>query len=309
LHKLPHASSSSLSQKNERPEPLSLLGRRPTDSAEEADFLKIHPGVRRDVFDALVAAADRVGIRFAGHVPADVGLARALEARYWTIDHLDGYVEALARDGAPPSQSFGANLLAHVDESRIPSLVAQTRAAGTWMVPTQILLENWFGPDNPTVMANWPEMRYAAPGQVAQWIAAKQKYTEAYPAEQRRQYIALRRRLIKALHDGGVGFLLGSDAPQTWNVPGFSIHRELGTLVAAGLSPYEALATGTRQIAAFFGTLDRTGTLEAGKRGDLVLLDGNPLQDIANTSRIAGVLIGGRWLPKSDIDRRLDGGT
>jgi imidazolonepropionase-like amidohydrolase len=151
-------------------------------------------------------------------------------------------------------------------------------------------------------------MRYASPADVSQWVATKRGDVEAYQLEHRQRYIDLRRRLIKALHDSGVGILLGSDAPQTWNVPGFSIHREIAAYVAAGLTPFEALVTGTRAVAAHFGTLDRTGTIEAGKRADLVLLDGNPLQDISNTLRIAGVMIGGRWLPKSEIDRRLNEG-
>ena len=270
------------------------------------DFLKIHPGVKRDVFDALAATADKLRIRFAGHVPVEVGLGRALEAKYWTIDHLDGYVEALAREGAPVSQNFGANLIPHIDESRLPALIARTKAAGTWMVPTQILLENWLGPDEPAAMAKRPEIRYADPKQVENWTARKKSFTDFYPIEQRTQFIGFRRRLIKALHDGGVGFLLGSDAPQVWNVPGFSMHRELGVLVASGLTPYQALATGTRNIAIYFGTLDRTGTIEKGKQADLVLLEENPLQDISNTSKIAGVMIGGRWLPKSEIERRLN---
>jgi hypothetical protein len=273
------------------------------------DLLKIHPGVQRPVFDALAAASGRESIRFAGHVPVDVGLQRALDTRYWTIDHLDGYVEALARPGAPEAQLFGINLVDHVDESRLPSLVAATRAAGTWNVPTQILLEHWYGPEDPDTMRKWPEMRYANPAEVDQWVATKRKFTEAYSADHRARYLALRRRIIKALHDGGAGLLLGSDAPQTWNVPGFSVHREIATYVAAGLTPYQALATGTRNIAEHLGTLDRTGTVEAGKRADLVLLDGNPLQDISNTSRIAGVMIGGRWISRADIDRRLQDGT
>ena len=270
------------------------------------DFLKIHPGLKRDVFDALAATADKLRIRFAGHVPVEVGLGRALETKYWTIDHLDGYVEALAREGAPVSQNFGANLMSHIDESRLPALVAQTQTAGTWMVPTQILLENWLGPDEPAAMAKRPEIRYADPKQVENWTARKKSFTDLYPIEQRMQFIGLRRRLIKALHDGGVGFLLGSDAPQVWNVPGFSMHRELAVLVASGLTPYQALATGTRNIAVYFGTLDRSGTIEKGKQADLVLLEANPLQDIANTSKIAGVMIGGRWLAKSEIERRLN---
>lgn len=272
------------------------------------DLLKIHPGVPRNSFDALAAAADRASIRFAGHVPAAVGLQRALEARYWTIDHLDGYIEALARGGAPASQGFGINLVAHVDESRIAALVEQTKTAGTWNVPTQSLLEHAHGPDDVESMRQRPEMRYAAPGEVDQWVASKRKNLQAYSAEQRERFIALRRRLIKALHDGGAGLLLGSDAPQTWNVPGFSVHRELATYVAAGLTPYQALATGTRNVAMHLGTLDRTGTIENGKRADLVLVQGNPLDDIGNASRMAGVMIGGRWLPKTEIDARLQKG-
>jgi len=273
------------------------------------DFLKIHPGVPRNGFDALAAAAGTHGIRFAGHVPADVGLARALEARFSTIDHLDGYVEALAKAGSPASQNFGLNLVDQADESRIPALVAATKAAGTWIVPTQILIENWYGPDDADAMRKWPEMRYASSAEVSEWVASKRANVAAYPLAQRQRYIALRRRLIKAMHDGGVGLLLGSDAPQTWNVPGFSAHRELATYVAAGLTPYEALVTGTRGVAAHLGTASRAGTVEAGKDADLVLLDANPLQDIANTARVAGVMNRGRWLAKAEIDRRLAAGN
>ena len=272
------------------------------------DLLKIHPGVPRDAFDALAATAATVGIRFAGHVPAAVGLTRALEARYATVDHLDGYIEALAGPGAPASDTFGVNLVDRVDESRIPSLVQATRAAGTGNVPTQILLETWFGMTDAETMRQWPEMRYANPADVAEWVAFTRKNVQAYSAAHRRRFIDIRRRLIKALHDGGASLLLGSDAPQIWNVPGFSAHRELQAYVEAGLTPYEALATGTRNVAAHFGTLERAGTVETGKRADLLLLDANPLQQIANTTRIAGVMLGGRWLPRADIDRRLQSG-
>jgi imidazolonepropionase-like amidohydrolase len=115
----------------------------------------------------------------------------------------------------------------------------------------------------------------------------------------------VRRKLIKALHAGGAGLLLGSDAPQIYNVPGFSIHRELAALVAAGLTPYQALETGTRNVAVFFGTLPTSGTIGVGKRADLVLLDANPLVDVGNTTRRAGVMLRGRWLPKAEIETRL----
>ncbi len=271
------------------------------------DFLKIHPGIPLNAFTALAAAADKASIRFAGHVPADVGLQRALQAKFWTIDHLDGYVEALAGPRAPASENFGVNLMANIDESRIAALAADTKAAGVWNVPTQILLENWYGPDSPDAMMKRPEIQYARPAEVAQWVATKRDNLAAVSAKDRARFIAVRRRLIKALQDAGGLLLLGSDAPQVWNVPGFSIHRELASYVDAGLTPYQALATGTRNVTAHLGTLERRFTVRPEMRTNFVLLHANPLENIANTTRIAGVMIGGRWLPKSEIDKRLAG--
>ena len=226
------------------------------------DLLKIHPGVPRDAFDAMAAKADELKIPFAGHVPEAVGLMRALEAKYRSIDHLDGYVEALVPNPAG-SQTFGVNLVAQVDESKIPALVKATVAAGTWQVPTEILLVSWLNDDSPESMAKWPEMEYVAPETLAKWVAQKQGFTTKFPQADRQKLLALRRKLIKALHDGGVPFALGSDAPQTWNVPGFSAHRELGAIVAAGLTPYQALRTGTANVGTYFGTAATTGTSDS----------------------------------------------
>jgi imidazolonepropionase-like amidohydrolase len=277
------------------------------------DFLKIHPGITRGVFEALATAAQGAGLRFAGHVPLDLGLERALELKFATIDHLDGYLEAMVRSDAPvkaaASQWFGSNLLAYVDESRIPALVAATRRAGTWNVPTESLLTHSVSEEAPEAMARWPEMKYVAPAQRAQWIENKTKFMASgttTPAT-RARFVEVRRRLIKALHAGGAGLLLGSDAPQVWNVPGFSIHRELRMLVEAGLTPYQAIETGTRSVATFFGTSAGAGTVTAGKRADLLLVDGNPLADIGNTSRIWGVVVAGRWLDRATLDAKLKG--
>jgi imidazolonepropionase-like amidohydrolase len=99
--------------------------------------------------------------------------------------------------------------------------------------------------------------------------------------------------------------LLGSDAPQIFNVPGFSIHRELQYLVDAGLTPYEALLTGTVNPARYFGRQSQGGTIEIGKEADLVLLDANPLEDISASSQISGVMLRGRWVAKPEINRLL----
>jgi imidazolonepropionase-like amidohydrolase len=150
-------------------------------------------------------------------------------------------------------------------------------------------------------------MRYVPPQNRAQWAEVKDGMlaeTNSTP-ESARRTIEMRRRLIKALHAAGAGLLLGSDAPQIYNVPGFSTHRELESLVSAGLTPYQALETGTRNIATYFGTQKETGTIEKGKRADLILLDADPLADIRSTTRRSGVMVRGRWLPQAEIEQRL----
>ncbi len=273
------------------------------------DLLKIHPGVPRDVFDALAAKAGELKIPFAGHVPAAVGLMRALDANYASIDHLDGYVEALTPNPAGDSQFFGTNLMGVVDETRFASLVSVSKAAGVWQVPTQVLMDNLLNDVPTATLVARPEMKYAIPQEsIKNWIAQREKF-QTIPQADRARLLGLRRRFIKALHDAGVPFALGSDAPQFWNVPGFSVHRELRSLVDAGLTPYQALRTGTRNAGVYFKTESTTGTIAAGKRADLILLDANPLLNIDNSTRIAGVMVNGRWMSRAEIDKRLADGS
>ena len=297
---------------NSVPTPRSAAERVSEQKAAGYDFLKIHPGIKREVFDTLAASAQRAGIKLAGHVPLDVGLQRALEARYASIDHLDGYVEAMVRSGSPisPTQSefFGLNLGEHLDASRLSALVKATRTAGVWNVPTQVLMENLMPGVRAEALARRPEMRYVPASTLKQWAEEKSTLLEETGSSLQsvRATMNVRRRLIKALHAGGAGLLLGSDAPQIYNVPGFSTHRELESLVVAGLTPYQALETGTRNVAVFFGTLASTGTIEVGKRADLVLLEADPLANVRNTSRHAGVMLAGKWMPQAAIEARLE---
>ena len=125
-----------------------------------------------------------------------------------------------------------------------------------------------------------------------------------FDAETAALAIKLRRRLILELHQAGAGLLLGSDAPQAFNVPGYSAHRELAVLVAAGLSPYEALRTGTAAVADFLRS--NGGIVAEGKDADLILLDANPLEDIQNSKRIHGVMLRGHWYSKIELEERLE---
>jgi imidazolonepropionase-like amidohydrolase len=275
------------------------------------DLLKIHPGVPRVAFDSLAATANRLGIPFAGHVPLEVGLDVAITAKHSTIDHLDGLVEAMYSGPAPltPQRNgfFGLGIVRQLDTSRFRGIVDRVRASGVTMVPTQILVDNYANDASGDELTSLPEMRYWVPQQVASWRTTKNNLLAraSVPREQRMEHIALRRRFIKELYSAGVPFLLGSDAPQLWNVPGFSAHRELVALVAAGLTPYKALRTGTVDVAKYLREEGRSGVVRSGARADLILLDANPLQDIRNSSRISGVVVNGRWIGNAERDQML----
>ena len=155
-------------------------------------------------------------------------------------------------------------------------------------------------------LRNRPEMRYVPTATIDRWIAAKerQRQERGFSKETAAQAIDIRRSLIRALHGAGAGILLGSDAPQVFNVPGFSLHRELELMVAAGLTPYEALEAGTANVARFLEL--NTGIVEAGREADLVVLDSNPLADISSTRRIHGVMLRGDWYTAADIEVMLE---
>lgn len=273
------------------------------------DFLKIIGGLPKAGFEAVVAEARRVGITFAGHVTASVGLQSSLEASQTTIDHLDGYMQVITPDAASYPESyatwFGEELAPHVDPGLIPRAVAMTKASGGAVVPTETLLENTARAFEWEAMALRPQFAYVPRDLRERYIGYLKRMATNASADKAARFLGVRKMLIKALHDGGVPVLLGSDSPQIFNVPGFSIHRELAAMVAAGLTPFDALAAGTTAPAAFFRTSE-WGAIEVGRDADLVLLSANPLLDIANTQRIEGVMVRGRWLDRAALDAGLN---
>lgn len=275
------------------------------------DLVKLG-GIPPAAYVRMAQTAHEIGIPFAGHVPGDVGLVGVLDARQASIDHLDGYAEFLVGEGTDLSRydrgAFGAGLVELFDLGRMPEAIERTLAAGTWNVPTLSLMEHLAAPEPAERMAQWPEMRYL-PGQVVDgWVAAKREVQarDVFRPAAAQRLVEVRRQLLKALHDAGAPIALGSDAPQYFNVPGFSIHREMRMMAEAGLTPFEVLATGTREAARYFGTPDAFGTIEPGRRADLILLEGDPLADLDNVQLRAGVMLRGRWLPEADIQARLE---
>lgn len=275
------------------------------------DLVEIHEGLTLDVFDAVAATANEVGIPFGGHVPDEVGLLRALEAGQVSIDHLDNYVEALVPDDAPRGDAPGIDglgaLLDVVDETRIPELVRATRASGAWVVPTMVLWETAFygQQSSAELRGERPEVRYMPPEMVEQWDRAVDERLAASDLATNRRVSDLRRSILTALHEGGAPLLLGTDSPQIFSVPGFAMHREMALWVELGMSPYDVLETGTRRVAEYFDATDDFGSVTVGHRADLLLLNANPIEDIANVSSRGGVMVNGRWMPEAQIQERL----
>ncbi|MCH9025934.1 MAG: amidohydrolase family protein [Proteobacteria bacterium] len=275
------------------------------------DFVKLHPGLNLREFRAIDRVADELGIPYAGHVGLLVGVPEALRLGQASIDHLDGYLQALVpEDTAYPDAAnglFGLGLAGLIDEARIEPLASATAKAGVWIVPTQTFLEHWVLPPAASEMSLWPEMAYVPAATLASWSKSKNAILNdpGYDRAAAEQFIALRRKLIKALHDQGAGLLLGSDAPQVFNVPGVAAHQELELLVAAGLTPYQALRTGTVNPARYFGAEDQFGRVRVGLSANLILLEANPFADISNTRKIRGVMLKGQWLDHEQISQGL----
>lgn len=277
------------------------------------DLVKMHEGLPPDVYDAVTATANEVGLPFGGHVPDEVGLRRAFESGQVSIDHLDNYLEALVPDGELPAAGGGlfgvGELVDRVDMARLPGLVDATRAAGAWVVPTMVLWETVFfgGRSGAELRAARPEARYMPPETVEQWERAVDERAAAGDVETGRRVAALRRRVLQALHEGGARIVMGTDSPQIFSVPGFSVHHEMALWVEVGMTPYEVLEAATRRAAEYFDALDEFGTVEVGRRADLLLLTANPVDDIANVARRAGVAVNGDWWSEARIQERLAG--
>ena len=272
------------------------------------DFLKIHPGIQQEVFDQLVKTADEVDMSFSGHVPVDVGIRHALDSKYASIDHIDGFLEGLVpeKENVNPNENgfFGYNFAPLADESKIDELVQLADQNEVWIVPTQSLFERWFAPITADKLLEATEMKYMNTSTLQSWKQRKAQYT--VEENQWNRFNDIRRKLLKKLQDNGGRILLGSDAPQLFNVPGFSIHHEIDGMIKAGLSPLEILQSGTINPAKFFAKEDSFGQIKEGLDADLVILDTNPLEDIKALMKINGVIIRGQWLPKEMIDKKLE---
>ena len=200
------------------------------------DLLKVHEGFAPEVYAAVVAAAGERGIPFAGHVADRVGLFDALAAGQDTVDHLDNFVETLipeARRGGMEALRGIAVLADRVDPARLEAAIAALREAGAAVVPTMVLWESGILPTRPAsaLLAEREEVRFMPKETVERWIAAVEQGLARPGAENHPRIAALRREILAALHTAGAPILFGTDSPQIFSVPGFSVRRELALYV------------------------------------------------------------------------------
>ena len=271
------------------------------------DLVKIIGGMPSPVYESMMRTAHSLKIDVAGHVPGEVGVRGALEARQRSIDHLDQYI---------PSLKLAPDTSREEEDRRIAELAQLTAKSGVWNVPTMYLWDLFHNAETGEAMrARLTETRYLPRTMIDEWTKSKNGRLQppndtptgvAAFGQSGTRVMELRRKIFRALKATKAPIALGTDSPQMFSVPGFSTYRELKLMVdELGYTPYEALETGTLKVAEYFGTTADTGTIAQGKRADLILLNANPLANIANAENRAGVMMNGRWMPAAEIEKRL----
>lgn len=303
------------------------------------DFIKLTFGITADVYEGAILTA-RGRLPVIGQVGPDVGLRRALESGQ-QIEHLDQYLEALMDEDVDPSSGLSGTGVwtpenwpgvEDLDTGRIEAVVRATVESEIWNTPTLASLDSAFGAgrSDEEIEAS-PDYGFVSASVREALLRDRERFWSNPPEERyRRRYVELRNRIVVALYRAGGKLMAGSDSLEGLSLPGFALHRELESLVAAGLPPFAALWSATRSPAAFLnqGGSGRTeyarvdsegirfetvitvdvgfGRIAVGKRADMVLLGASPLDDIRNTTLIEGVVLRGRWLPRDELDEILE---
>jgi imidazolonepropionase-like amidohydrolase len=279
------------------------------------DFVKLTTDISLAVYDAVTQEAKRRGIRVIGHVDTRVGVPRALAAGQ-QIEHLDGYFESVMADSAPPDLSISNygifkprnwETLDYIDDAKVDQIATATARAGVWSTPTLHLFNTAFGTgESDQAMRSRGDWSMITPEVRRLYLGARVKYWKQAASEARRmRYVEVRNALTRKIAAAGGKIMAGSDTPEWLMAYGWALHREIEAFVEAGLTPYQALQTATTNPAEFLKANDDWGTIQKGKRADLVLVAGNPLENIRNTTRIEAVVVGGRWLPRAELDRMI----
>ncbi len=286
-------------------------GRKAVDMLKSrgVDFIKVQSGVPREAYFAIADEAKKDGIAFEGHVPDAVRAAEAVAANQFTFEHLIGIFEA----SSPDEDKYligkkGPGLFLESYDPVLEAKIIQLLAAHhVWQCPTLFWERGQWLVDAIDYTQD-PDLPYAGHSWVTkQWPASQAsilKSLDTDPLAVREKFVVHELDIVRKLHAANVPFLAGTDTPAGVDViPGISLHLELQRFVAAGFTPLQALQTATLNPADFYHKRDDYGTVETGRIADLVLLEANPLDNIANTRTIAGVVADGHYMSKDDLEQ------
>jgi imidazolonepropionase-like amidohydrolase len=276
-----------------------------------ADFIKLQSLIPRDAVFAIAEEAKKQDIAFEGHVPDATRASEMSEAGMKSFEHLIGIFEGSSPDEDEflKGKKTEGRFLATYDAGRAAALAAMLAKNQTWQCPTLV----WERGGNLVDVSDFngdTRVKYV-PGSWKNktWKRFTQEITAGYGTDDlatRKKFVERELEVVQMLHKAGVPFLAGTDTPAGVHIfPGFSLHEELQRFVAAGFTPLEALQTATLNPARFFGMEEQLGTVEKGKLADLVLLSANPLEEIGNTQKIAGVILNGDYFPHAELEKML----
>jgi len=278
-----------------------------------ADFIKLQSLIPRDAVLAIAEETRKREMAFEGHVPDAMRASEMSDAGMKSFEHLIGIFEgsSTAEDDFLKGSKTEGRFLATYDETRAASLAALLAKNHTWQCPTLV----WERGGNLLDVSDFSgdaRAKYVpGPWKNKTWKRFTDEITKGYGTDDistRKRFIEKELEVVRMLQKAGVPFLAGTDTPAGVHIfPGFSLHEELERFVAAGFTPLEALQTATLNPAQFFGMEGQLGTIEEGKLADMVLLSANPLEDIANTEKVAGVFVNGRYFSHPQIEKMLRG--
>jgi imidazolonepropionase-like amidohydrolase len=295
------------------------------------DFLKVYSLIPRQAYFALADEAKKRGITFAGHVPVTVSALEVSDAGQKSIEHLEGILRACssvepelrktleeALRAAKDTEQMRTALVPALNETefkaletysdeKAAALFARFAANGTWQAVNLVVHRAGAFMDDKDFI-NDLRLKYVQRDIRDGWKNQddfRLKNRTAETIARHRKLFQKQLELVLAMHRAGVKLLASTDSLVWYVIPGFSLHDELELFVKAGLTPMEALQTATRNPAIYLGLSDVLGTVEEGKKADLVLLEANPLENISNTKRINAVIVGGRLIPKVSLDKML----
>lgn len=259
------------------------------------DKMKVYSFLTKETYDAVIATAKEQHMDVIGHIPYALSVEYVVDAGQKMIAHTEEVAKHAHGDYSPERISYFAGRIADGHVWMTPTLVTTRR-----------ILDEFTDPDG---LFARPEAAYVGhPMQKEIWSFIANMYKGIPPDAQtklRNDFEKFQRPFTKVFHDKGGQLMTGTDSLLPRLVPGFALHQELHELVDVGLTPYEALRTSTTIPYEYLGEAKEAGTIEVGKRTDLLLVDANPLEDIAAASKIAGVMMRGRWVGKEEIDRRM----